>query len=75
MADVEKFMNGPEREAADAAKARWDRACLAWVAAGKPECGPECGEMAEAFQAFEAASDALRVAAFGFPVTRMGRAS
>ena len=75
MGDVEKFMKGPEREAYDAAKKRWNLACLAWVAANKPERGPECGEMVTAYQAMEEAFDALHVVAFGIPAPRQGRAA
>lgn len=75
MADQTKFMEGPEREAYDATKARWDRACLTWVAADKPERGPEWGEMVAAYQAMEEAFDALHVAAFGIPSPRQGQAA
>lgn len=75
MADHAKFTEGLEREAYDAAKRRWDRACLAWVAADKPERGPECGEMVAAYQAMEEAFDALHVAAFGIPSPRQGQAA
>jgi hypothetical protein len=70
MADHTKFMQGPERDAYDAMKARWNRATEAWVAAGKPERGPECGEMLVSFKAMEETFDALHVAAFGVPFPR-----
>lgn len=75
MTDVEKFTKGPERDAVEAAKARWGHAQLAWVGAGKPERGPECAEMVSAYQAMEAAMDALHLAAFGVSFPRQGRAA
>ena len=70
MADAEKFMKGPERNAVDEANRRWGRATDAWAAAGRPEHGPEVAEMTAAYEAMTGAFDALHIAAFGVPFPR-----